>query len=222
MTDKPLLTVPSSSFHWWPSSAWRSPGNSLQLQTTCRYPPEQRSDSKSWIAARSARYLNISCRIFESGSSYRRHKPSSPSSIHRRRKTAAPKAGAIHRRRKTAAPKAGGGQDQQVPGQSSYTRTDSLHSSCKSYRDEQLEPHRSAAATGVFGDEVDECLEELIPRWPRRPHQASAAGNIPHVAAAADTGEAESSPTTAEPTAAEEKHPHRWTKKVPREQKKPP
>jgi len=194
MTDKPLLTVPSSSFHWWPSSAWRSPGNSLQLQTTCRYPPEQRSDSKSWIAARSARYLNISCRIFESVSSYRCHKPSSPSSIHRRWKTAAPGAGP----------------------------TDSLHSSCRSYRDEQLEPHRSAAATGVFGDEVDEDLEELIPRWPRRPHQASAAGNIPHVATAADTGEAESSPTTAEPTTAEEKHPHRWTRKVPREQKKPP
>ena len=74
----------------------------------------------------------------------------------------------------------------------------------------------------MHGDEVDEDLEELIPPWPRRHHQANAARNIPHVAAAADTGEAESSPTTAEPIAAEEKHPHRWTRKVPWEQKKPP
>jgi len=63
----------------------------------------------------------------------------------------------------------------------------------------------------------------LFRRGRAAPHQANAAGNIPHVAAAADTGEeAESIPITSKPTAAEEKHPHRWTKKVQREQKKPP
>jgi len=75
----------------------------------------------------------------------------------------------------------------------------------------------------VHGDEVDEDVEELIPPWPRRPHQANAAGNIPNIAAAAETGEeAEFIPRTGVPTAAEDKHPHRWTRKVQREQKKPP
>ena len=54
---------------------------------------------------------------------------------------------------------------------------------------------------------MDGDLGGFIPRWPRCPHQANAAGNIPHVAAAADTGEeAESILRTSEPTAVEEKH----------------
>ena len=115
-----------------------------------------------------------------------------------------------------------GRQYEASPTDNSYGKANSIRSTQRGSRSEQLEPHRSAAATGAHDDEMDEDQEEFIPWWLRRLHQASTARNKPHAFAADDTGEEEPAPSTAEPTAAQENQSHRQTRKGHREQKNPP
>ena len=68
-----------------------------------------------------------------------------------------------------------GRQYEASPTDNSYGKANSIRSTQRGSRSEQLEPHRSAAATGAHDDEVDKDQEEFILKWPRCLHQASAA-----------------------------------------------